>query len=166
MLRQPQTGTLLQQLPAPGGATRVGGLAGSSPALLVSALATSLPNRVWVVVSKDPPDADSTDADLQSVLGAGLTALYPQRETLPYEASETHIEVSVLRVEAHLTRQLESALALFGRLAGRPAVGLGVVVAGLGRVGNGGFVPFPGPATAAGGIDPVLAPGAADTGAG
>jgi hypothetical protein len=52
----------------------------------------------------------------------------------------------VLRVEAHLTRQLETTLALFGRLAGSPApVGLGVVVAGVARGGTGGgFVAFSG----------------------
>ena len=61
----------------------------------------------------------------------------------------------VLRVEAHLTRQLEATLALFGRLAGRPTVGLGV--AGLGRAGGGGFVSFPGPPCPAGGIGPSIA---------
>jgi transcription-repair coupling factor (superfamily II helicase) len=100
MLRQPQTGALLGHLPAPGGVLRLGGLPGSSSALLVAALAQSLPNRVWVVVGKNPPEAESADADLQSLLGAGHCALYPQRETLAYEAAETHIEVSGLRVEA------------------------------------------------------------------
>jgi transcription-repair coupling factor (superfamily II helicase) len=100
MLRQPALQELLQKLPASGNVLHVGGLAGSAPSLLLSALSRGAPNRVWVAVGKAPPEADAVEADLQSLMQPGVVALYPQRETLPYEAAEHHLEVSGLRVEA------------------------------------------------------------------
>lgn len=38
--------------------------------------------------------------DLESLLGPSTAFLYPQREALPYESSEPHLEVGALRVEA------------------------------------------------------------------
>ena len=50
--------------------------------------------------------AEAVHADLEAILEPGRAAHYPQRETLPYEAAEHHLEVSGLRVEA-----LEAVLA-------------------------------------------------------
>jgi transcription-repair coupling factor (superfamily II helicase) len=58
------------------------------------------PKRLWVVVVPGPAEAEALQADLHAILGAERSALYPQRETLPYEAEEHHVAVSGLRVEA------------------------------------------------------------------
>jgi transcription-repair coupling factor (superfamily II helicase) len=100
MLRQPQFPELLHKLPEPGQQLRVEGLPGSASSLLVGALADASPQRMWVVVTAGPNEADAAEADLQSILGENSVVLYPQRETLPYEAAEHHFEVSGLRVEA------------------------------------------------------------------
>src|SRR4051812_41727282 len=98
--RQPAFEHLEHDLPKPGGMTRVEGLPGSAPVLLAAALSQAVPQRVWVVVAGGPNEAESAEADLQAILGDDAAVLYPQRETLPYEAAEHHFEVSGLRVEA------------------------------------------------------------------
>jgi transcription-repair coupling factor (superfamily II helicase) len=100
MRRQPQYRELLRRLPAPGGRLAAGGLPGSLPAVLVASLLEDQPNRLWVVLAADPQTAEVVESDLETLLGTQSTALYPQRETLPYEAAEHHMEVSGLRVEA------------------------------------------------------------------
>jgi transcription-repair coupling factor (superfamily II helicase) len=99
MRRQPSFRNTLQAVPAPGHRLRLENLRGSAASLLVAALADSLPQRVWIVVAASPPDAEATESDIQSIIGSDVVALYPQRETLPYEAAEHHLEVSGLRVE-------------------------------------------------------------------
>jgi transcription-repair coupling factor (superfamily II helicase) len=99
MRRQPAFDQALRALPAPGGRLCVDNLAGSAPSLLVAALAREATNRIWVVVAPSPPEAEAVDADLQALLEPGTAALFPQRETLPYEAAEHHFEVAGLRVE-------------------------------------------------------------------
>jgi transcription-repair coupling factor (superfamily II helicase) len=99
MRRQPAFAQTVRRLPVHGDRLRVNGLSGSSASLLVAALARDMPTRVWIVVAASPPEAEAVDADLQALLGAGTAALFPQRETLPYEAAEHHFEVSGLRVE-------------------------------------------------------------------
>ncbi len=106
MRRQPAFAHLRSDLPAPGRTTTITGHAGSTPALLLGALAESQAQRIWVAVTHTPADAEALEADLHAVFDAALVALYPQRETLPYEAAEHHVEVSGLRVEA-----IESLLA-------------------------------------------------------
>jgi transcription-repair coupling factor (superfamily II helicase) len=91
---------LVRRVPASGTTLTAGGLPGSAPALAVAALADALPGRLWLVLAPSPAEAEAFEADLQALLGEGAAALFPQRETLPYEASEHHIEVSGLRVEA------------------------------------------------------------------
>jgi transcription-repair coupling factor (superfamily II helicase) len=98
--RQPAFAQLLERLPAPGDSLRVEGLPGAAPNLLAAALAESIGNRVWVVVAAGPNDAEAAESDLQAILGDDSAVLYPQRETLPYEAAEHHFEISGLRVEA------------------------------------------------------------------
>jgi transcription-repair coupling factor (superfamily II helicase) len=99
MRRQPAFERSLHRLPAPGARLRVDNVRGSAASLLVAALAHEQPQRIWVVVAAAPPEAEAVDADIQAILGTGAVALYPQRETLPYEAAEHHFEVSGLRVE-------------------------------------------------------------------
>jgi transcription-repair coupling factor (superfamily II helicase) len=106
MRRQPAFGEALGRLPAGGERLRLGNLRGSAPALLLATLAQDAPQRIWIVVAAAPPDAEAAETDLQALLGVDPVALFPQRETLPYEAAEHHFEVSGLRVEA-----LESLLA-------------------------------------------------------
>jgi transcription-repair coupling factor (superfamily II helicase) len=99
MRRQPAFDSTLRQLPVPGHRLRLDNLHGSATSLLVAALAREQPGRIWIVVAASPPDAEAADADLQSLLEPGTAALFPQRETLPYEAAEHHFEVAGLRVE-------------------------------------------------------------------
>ncbi|HEX7117410.1 MAG TPA: transcription-repair coupling factor [Longimicrobiales bacterium] len=100
MRRQPAFRELRERLPGRGAIVRLGGLPGSAPSLLAATLADALPERLWVVVAPDPARAEAVDADLHTLLPDGLARLYPQREALPYEAEEHHLEVSGLRVEA------------------------------------------------------------------
>ena len=92
--------TLANQLPDAGTTIDVAGLPGSAPSLLLAALSLSMPGRVWLALAPGPAEAEAAEADLHALLDAGAAALYPQRETLPYEAEEHHLEVSGLRVEA------------------------------------------------------------------
>ncbi|MBR9990125.1 MAG: hypothetical protein KFH98_10235, partial [Gemmatimonadetes bacterium] len=106
MRRQPAFAATLEKLPAPAGTLTLDNVRGSSASLLVAALSSSLTQRIWVVVASSPAEAEAVDADLRSIAGRDTVALFPQRETLPYEAAEHHFEVSGLRVET-----LESLLA-------------------------------------------------------
>ncbi|HUF70401.1 MAG TPA: transcription-repair coupling factor [Longimicrobiales bacterium] len=97
---QPAFGSLTGSLPAAGGTLRIAGLAGSAGALAVSALADRLPQRIWVVLANSPAEAESVTADVQSILHDDAAVLYPQREALPYEIDQEHVELAGLRVEA------------------------------------------------------------------
>jgi transcription-repair coupling factor (superfamily II helicase) len=92
----PATRSLAERLPTPGSRLGVGGLPGSSAAVLVAALARRLAQRVFAVVAPTPADAERWLADLQT-LTAGAVALYPQRESLG--AEEPHYEIAGERVE-------------------------------------------------------------------
>src|SRR5216117_4548038 len=93
----PATRALIERLPSPGKRIGVGGLPGSSPAVLVATLARALPHRVFTVVAPTPADGERWLADLQTLLGAEMTALYPQRESLG--AEEPHYELAGERIE-------------------------------------------------------------------
>ncbi len=94
----PATRSLMERLPAPGSRLGVGGLPGSSPAVLVATLARRLPQRVFTVVAPTPADAERWLADLHTLGGeGGAAALYPQRESLGTE--EPHYEIAGERVE-------------------------------------------------------------------
>ncbi len=82
-------------LPAPGSRLGVGGLPGSSSAVLIAALARRLPHRVFAVVAPTPADAERWLADVNTLTGAA--ALYPQRESLG--AEESHYEIAGERIE-------------------------------------------------------------------
>ncbi len=100
MARQPAFRAMEGRLPDRAAALSIGGLPGSAPALVLATLADRLDRRIWVAVAASPPAAEALEADLGVLLGAERVALYPQREALPFEAEEHHIEVSGQRVEA------------------------------------------------------------------
>src|SRR5882762_9940859 len=93
----PATRSLIERLPSPGKRLGVGGLPGSSPAVLVATLTRALPQRVFTVVAPTPADGERWLADLQTLLGPESTALYPQRESLG--AEEPHYELAGERIE-------------------------------------------------------------------
>ncbi|MFQ5536083.1 MAG: transcription-repair coupling factor [Gemmatimonadota bacterium] len=96
-----QVSALSRALPRPGESLTVGGLFGAAPAALAAALHRRLPERVLVVVASSPQAAAALEADFESLLGEQAPVhLYPQKEALPYEESEPHLEVGALRVEA------------------------------------------------------------------
>ncbi|MDH5233625.1 MAG: transcription-repair coupling factor [Gemmatimonadota bacterium] len=88
---------LLGALPRERGHLSVAGLAGSSDAVLLAALVAADPNRLFVVVADQLPEAERWLADLQSVLGDESVALYPPREG--FGEVEPHAEVAGERVE-------------------------------------------------------------------
>jgi transcription-repair coupling factor (superfamily II helicase) len=87
-------------LPRAGTAVAVDGLAGAAPVVLVGALHRARPERVWVIVAAGPEEAEQATSDLESLLGEDSVFLYPQRESLPYEEGEPHLEIGGARVEA------------------------------------------------------------------
>ena len=97
MAEVPATGALAGDLPTVGSEVGVAGLPGSSPAVLVGALARRFAQRVFVVLTATPSDAERWLADLQALMGAENAALYPQREALG--AEEPHVEIAGERIE-------------------------------------------------------------------
>ncbi len=94
----PATRVLAEGLPTPGTRLGVGGLFGSSAAVLVATLARRLPQRAFCIVSPTPADAERWLADLETLVGGGGGAvLYPQRESLG--AEEPHYEIAGERIE-------------------------------------------------------------------
>jgi transcription-repair coupling factor (superfamily II helicase) len=87
-------------LPRAGGTALASGLAGSAPVVLVAALHRARPERIWALVAPGPEAAEQATADLEALLGEGAVYLYPQRESLPYEEGEPHLEIGGTRVEA------------------------------------------------------------------
>ncbi|HJR42152.1 MAG TPA: transcription-repair coupling factor [Gemmatimonadaceae bacterium] len=88
---------LIAALPAPGDRLTIGGLAGSSDATLVAALARRLGSRLIVIVAESLPDAERWLADLEALAEETAVALYPQREG--FGEVEPHLEVAGERVE-------------------------------------------------------------------
>ena len=80
----------------------MGGCAGSLPLVVAAALAGRLPNRIWVVAASSPRQAAAHMADLETLLGAGAVAEYPQRDdaTDADATGSSDFEVSGQRVEA------------------------------------------------------------------
>ncbi len=91
---------LASGLPRAGESVLVEGLAGASPAVLVGALHRARPERIWLLVASTPDGAEQVSSDLEALLGEGAVQLYPQRESLPYEEGEPHVEIGGARVEA------------------------------------------------------------------
>ena len=95
--RLPVFTRLTGTLPAPRQLRRVGGLVGSSDAVLVAALARRLPGRFITIVTDGLPEAERWLADLQVVADDVGVALYPPREG--FGEVEPHAEVAGERVE-------------------------------------------------------------------
>ena len=87
---------LRAKLPARGERLRLGGLPGSSAAVVAAALARSSPERPVVVVAPGPAEAERWLADLRHLTDLPL-AYYPQRESLGDD--EPHLEIAGERVE-------------------------------------------------------------------
>jgi len=88
-------------LPNPGDRHVLGGAIGSLGTVATAALHRMHPDRVFVAVAESPQDAVAVEADLEALLdGTEESHLYPQKEALPYEEGETHLEIGGLRVEA------------------------------------------------------------------
>jgi transcription-repair coupling factor (superfamily II helicase) len=93
----PAFARILNTIPAPGGRTTVGGLSGSSDAVMLAALAQRLPTRFFVVLTEGVPQAERWLADLQAILDETPVALYPPREG--FGEAEPHAEIAGERVE-------------------------------------------------------------------
>jgi transcription-repair coupling factor (superfamily II helicase) len=87
---------LPDRLPSRGNLLRVGGLAGSSGALVTAWLAERYPQRLFVIVATTTGDAERWLSDLQQLTELPV-ALYPQREALGEE--EPHYEIAGERIE-------------------------------------------------------------------
>ena len=94
--RAPAIQDLLARLPGRGAALRLGGLPGSSGAVLAAWLVRALPQRLFVVVAPSPGDAERWLGDLTLLTDAPV-ALYPQREALGED--EPHYEIAGERAE-------------------------------------------------------------------
>ena len=88
---------LLRVIPGTGESMRVGGLAGSSDAVLIAAMARAMPQRQIVIVTDQLTDAERWLADLQALVDDIPVALYPPREG--FGEVEPHAEVAGERVE-------------------------------------------------------------------
>jgi transcription-repair coupling factor (superfamily II helicase) len=91
---------VLAGLPGRGAVLRAGGLPGASPAVLLAALGVDRPAGVSLVVAPSPDAADEAAADLRLLIEESRVLVYPQREALPYEEGEPHVEIGGQRVEA------------------------------------------------------------------
>lgn len=87
---------VIGRLPAAGGTLRIGGLPGSSPAVLAAWLRSERPTQLITIVATTPSEAERWLADLGQLTGGGI-ALYPQREALGEE--ERHVEIAGERTE-------------------------------------------------------------------
>jgi len=93
----PAVRDLTERLPARGQVLRLGGLPGSSGAVLAAWLVQTFPQRLLTIVAPTPADAERWLTDL-SHLTDEVTALYPQREALGED--EPHYEIAGERAEA------------------------------------------------------------------
>ncbi|MGH7515334.1 MAG: transcription-repair coupling factor [Gemmatimonadales bacterium] len=94
--RTPATLDLADRLPARGETVRLGGLPGSSGAVLAAWLAARFPQRLLAIVAPTPGDAERWLTDLAHLTDQGV-ALYPQREALGED--EPHYEIAGERAE-------------------------------------------------------------------
>src|ERR1043165_7301723 len=85
----PAFAEVASDLPDRGKRKTIGGLVGSSDAVLVSALAQAFPTRFMLVVTDALPDAERWLADLQTLSDVAV-ALHPPREG--FGGAEPHME--------------------------------------------------------------------------
>jgi len=88
---------LAERIPARGSTLRLGGVPGSSGAVLATWLTSHVgAGRLVAIIATTPADAERWLTDLQNLAGEGV-ALYPQREALGED--EPHFEIAGERVE-------------------------------------------------------------------
>jgi transcription-repair coupling factor (superfamily II helicase) len=104
--RAPAVRDLAERLPARNHTLSLGGLPGSSGAVLAAWLAETYPQRLLTIVAPTAADAERWLSDLAHLTDAP-TALYPQREALGED--EPHYEIAGERAEA-VQALLESRL--------------------------------------------------------
>jgi transcription-repair coupling factor (superfamily II helicase) len=92
----PEFQRLAETLPAAGQRRTIGGLVGSSDAVLLASLVERFPTRFALVVTDALPDAERWLADLETLSDVSV-ALYPPREG--FGEAEPHMEVAGERVE-------------------------------------------------------------------
>ncbi len=90
---------LPERLSRGGGRASVPPLPGAAPAALAIALRDLGLGTPIVLVADDPGRADALHEDLLELEGEGARC-FPQRETLPYEDAEPHVEIAAQRVDA------------------------------------------------------------------
>jgi transcription-repair coupling factor (superfamily II helicase) len=96
LAEMPAAHHLEKNFPGRDEALSLGGLPGSSPAVLVAMLARSHPQRVFTVVTPTPAEAERWLDDLRTLTDIPA-ALYPQRESLGED--EPHYEIAGERIE-------------------------------------------------------------------
>jgi len=94
--RTPAAQDFAQQLPGRSTTVRLGGLPGSSGAVMVAWLVRSFPQRLVTVVAPSPAEAERWLTDLAHLADVPA-ALYPQREALGED--EPHYEIAGERAE-------------------------------------------------------------------
>jgi transcription-repair coupling factor (superfamily II helicase) len=94
--RSPAARELFARLPVRGSSIGVGGLPGSSGAVLAAWIARTLPQRLLTIVAPTPAEAERWLSDIAALTDIKV-ALYPQRESLGEE--EPHYEIAGERVE-------------------------------------------------------------------
>ena len=92
--------SLRARIPSAGRELRLGGAAGSLGHAVLAALARAAEDRLIVLIASSPDRVTAAEADLEALVGQQSVAAYPQREALPYESDEFHIEIEGRRVEA------------------------------------------------------------------
>jgi transcription-repair coupling factor (superfamily II helicase) len=93
----PAFGELASRIPRPGARCEIGGLHGSSDAVIIAGLSEYVPQRFFVVVSDDVAGAERWLADLTTLVESDAVAFYPPRES--FGEAEAHAEVAGERVE-------------------------------------------------------------------
>jgi transcription-repair coupling factor (superfamily II helicase) len=85
--------------PGPGERASVDGLPGAGPSLLATTLHYGSGRHV-VLVADTPGEAEARFADLETLGASSIARYLPQRENLPYEEADPHVEISSRRAEA------------------------------------------------------------------
>ena len=97
--------------PEPGERLELAQLPGAVPALLALTLHERTGRHV-VLVTDTPGEAELRFADLEAFRVGGRGRYVPQRETLPYEEADPHVEISSRRADA-IAALLEGAASVF-----------------------------------------------------
>ncbi len=88
---------LVNRIPPPGARCEIGGLHGSSDAVVIAGLSEYARQRFFVVVNDDVAGAERWLADLTTLVESDAVAFYPPRES--FGEAEAHAEVAGERVE-------------------------------------------------------------------